>query len=64
MAHVVTDANFAETLNTDKLVVVDFWQPGADHARQSLQSLTNSQPSMKERHLYASVTLMSVMTFR
>ena len=25
MAHVVTDANFAETLNTDKLVVVDFW---------------------------------------
>ena len=25
MAHVITDANFAETLNTDKLVVVDFW---------------------------------------
>ena len=25
MAHVVTDANFAEILNTDKLVVVDFW---------------------------------------
>lgn len=25
MAHVLTDANFAETLNTDKLVVVDFW---------------------------------------
>ena len=25
MAHVVTDANFAETLTTDKLVVVDFW---------------------------------------
>ena len=25
MAHVVTDANFAETLNTEKLVVVDFW---------------------------------------
>lgn len=25
MAHVMTDANFAETLNTDKLVVVDFW---------------------------------------
>ena len=25
MAHVVTDANFAETLNTDKPVLVDFW---------------------------------------
>ena len=25
MAKVITDANFAETLNTDKLVVVDFW---------------------------------------
>ena len=25
MAHVITDANFAETINTDKLVVVDFW---------------------------------------
>jgi thioredoxin 1 len=25
MAKVVTDANFAEILNTDQLVVVDFW---------------------------------------
>ena len=25
MAHVITDANFAETLNTDKPVLVDFW---------------------------------------
>ena len=25
MALVITDANFAETLNTDKPVVVDFW---------------------------------------
>ena len=25
MAKVITDANFAEILNTDKLVVVDFW---------------------------------------
>lgn len=25
MANVVTDANFAETLNTDKPVLVDFW---------------------------------------
>ena len=25
MAYVITDANFAETLNTDKPVVVDFW---------------------------------------
>ncbi len=25
MAHAVTDANFAEILNTDKPVVVDFW---------------------------------------
>ena len=25
MAYVVTDANFAETLNTDKPVLVDFW---------------------------------------
>ncbi len=25
MAKVVTDANFAETLNTDKPVLVDFW---------------------------------------
>ena len=25
MAHIITDANFAETLNTDKPVLVDFW---------------------------------------
>ena len=25
MAHVITDANFAETLNTDKPVLDDFW---------------------------------------
>ena len=25
MANIVTDANFAETLNTDKPVLVDFW---------------------------------------
>ena len=25
MAHILTDANFAETLNTDKPVLVDFW---------------------------------------
>ena len=25
MAHVITDANFAETLNSDKPVLVDFW---------------------------------------
>ena len=25
MAHIVTDANFAETLNSDKPVVIDFW---------------------------------------
>ena len=25
MAKAITDANFAEVLNTDKLVVVDFW---------------------------------------
>ena len=25
MAHVITDANFAETLNTDTPVLVDFW---------------------------------------
>ena len=25
MAYVITDANFAETLNTDKPVLVDFW---------------------------------------
>lgn len=25
MEHVVTDANFAELINTDKPVVVDFW---------------------------------------
>ena len=25
MAHVITDANFAETLNTDQPVMVDFW---------------------------------------
>ena len=25
MAKVVTDANFAETLNTDQPVLVDFW---------------------------------------
>ena len=25
MANVITDANFAETLNTDKPVLVDFW---------------------------------------
>ena len=25
MAHVVTDANFAETLNSDKPVLIDFW---------------------------------------
>ena len=25
MEKIITDANFAETLNTDKVVVVDFW---------------------------------------
>ena len=25
MAHVITDTNFAEVLNSDKLVLVDFW---------------------------------------
>ena len=25
MAQIITDANFAETLNTDKPVLVDFW---------------------------------------
>lgn len=34
MAKVVTDANFAETLNTDMLVMVDFWAIGCSPCRK------------------------------
>mgnify|MGYP003160687715 CR=1 FL=1 len=59
MAQKITDANYKELLAQDKLVVVDFWQNGADRAAASHPLSMNLQPNSKEKPLSANTMSMT-----